>query len=205
MRVMGKQQVAQLQPYELAVALMIADLGAVPMQNKGIPIITGIIPILTLLISQVAMSYISLKSEKARSVICGVPSVLISGGRIIEQELIKERYSVNDLLEELRSMGYPNIADVEYAILETNGKLSVVPKSEKRPVVVKDLSLNVKDEGLPLPLVIDGNIKTKNMSKYNMDTKKLMKMLTPFGISDIKQVLLASIDKTNKLYVQKKN
>ncbi|MDI3477980.1 MAG: hypothetical protein PWQ59_1505, partial [Thermoanaerobacterium sp.] len=134
MRIMGKQQIGQLQPYELVVAIMIADLVAVPMQNKGIPLLTGIIPIFTLLISQLFLSYISMKSLRGREMICGKPTVLIDKGKILTKELQKERYNINDLLEELRVMGYPNIADVEYAILETNGCLSVIPKVDKRPV-----------------------------------------------------------------------
>lgn len=204
MRIMGKQQVAQLQPYELAVALMIADLGAVPMQNTGIPLITGIVPILTLLMAQVLISYLSLKSELVRRMVCGTPSILISKGKINEKELFKERYNVNDLLEQLRSMGYYNIADVEFAILETNGTLSVIPKSDKRPINPGDLNLKPQYEGLPIPIIIDGNINETNMKEANVDMNWLKAQLAMFDVESIDEVLLASVDAQKKLYVTKK-
>lgn len=204
MRIMGKQQVAQLQPYELAVALMIADLGAVPMQNTGIPLITGIVPILTLLMAQVLISYLSLKSELVRKLVCGTPSILISKGKINEKELFKERYNVNDLLEQLRSMGYYNIADVEFAILETNGSLSVIPKSDKRPMNPNDLNLKPQYEGLPVPVIIDGNVNEANMKEVNIDMDWLKSQLALFDVKSIDEVLLASVDAQKKLYVTKK-
>ena len=124
MRIMGKRQIGQLQPFELVIAIMISELASVPMQNTGIPLINGIIPILTLLVAQITMSFISLKSTKARGVICGKPSILIENGRINEKELRKEMYTINDLLEQLRIKNFQNIADVEFAILETNGQLA---------------------------------------------------------------------------------
>jgi len=133
MRIMGKRQIGQLQPFELVIAIMISELAAVPMQDKRIPLINGIIPILTLLFAQITFSFIGLKSTRARAIICGRPSILIQNGKINEAELRKEMYSVNDLLEQLRIKNIYNIADVEFALLETNGQLSVIPKSQKGP------------------------------------------------------------------------
>ncbi|HHV73059.1 MULTISPECIES: DUF421 domain-containing protein [unclassified Thermoanaerobacterium] len=204
MRIMGKQQIGQLQPYELVVAIMIADLVAVPMQNKGIPLLTGIIPIFTLLISQLFLSYVSMKSLHGREIICGKPTVLIDKGKILTKELQKERYNINDLLEELRVMGYPNIADVEYAILETNGCLSVIPKVDKRPVTPNDLNLTPQYEGLPLPVIIDGKIIEKNMEIANVDMNWLNEQLKMWNISSVDNVILASLDPNNVLTVYKK-
>ncbi|TZE81003.1 DUF421 domain-containing protein [Calorimonas adulescens] len=204
MRIMGKQQIGELQPYELVVAVMIADLGAVPMQNTGIPLLAGIIPILTLLISQLALSYISMKSIRGRELICGTPTILIEKGRLLEAQMRKERYNINDLLEALRNQGYYNIADVEYAILETNGTLSVIPKVEKRPVTPQDLNLNPPYEGLPLPVVIDGTVDFKTLKAANKDFAWLKGQLKAFGISDVSEVLLASIDSSGNLFVQAK-
>lgn len=204
MRMMGKQQIGQLQPYELVVAIMIADLVAVPMQNKGIPLITGIIPILTLLLSQLFLSYISMKSLKARSIICGTPTILIEKGRILTSQLQKERYNINDLLEELRVKGYPNIADVEYAILETNGSLSVIPKSDKRPVTPQDLNLTPQYEGLPMPIIIDGKIIEKNMKEANISIDWLNEQLKMWHIQNVKDVLFASFDSNKVLTVYRK-
>ncbi|MBP2071209.1 DUF421 domain-containing protein [Thermoanaerobacterium butyriciformans] len=204
MRIMGKQQIGQLQPYELVVAIMIADLVAVPMQNKGIPLLTGIIPIFTLLISQLFLSYISMKSLRGREMICGKPTVLIDKGKILTKELQKERYNINDLLEELRVMGYPNIADVEYAILETNGCLSVIPKVDKRPVTPNDLNLTPQYEGLPLPIIIDGKIIHKNMEMANVDMKWLNDQLKMWNVNNIENIILASLDPNKVLTVYKK-
>lgn len=204
MRISGKQQIGQLQPYELVVAIMIADLVAIPMQNKGIPLVSGIIPILTLLVSQLFLSYLSMKSLKARAIICGTPTILIEKGKILTSELQKERYNINDLLEELRVKGYPNIADVEYAILETNGNLSVIPKSSKKPVTPHDLNLTPQYEGLPLPIIIDGKIMHQNMEKAGIDMQWLNEQLKIWKVQTLKDVLFASLDANKVLTVYRR-
>ncbi len=204
MRVMGKREIGQLQPFELVIAIMISELAAIPMQNTGIPLINGIAPILTLLMAQVVLSYISLKSNRARAIICGTPSVLIENGKIKENELKKLRYNLNDLLEQLRAKNVPNISDVEFAILETSGQLSVMPKSQKRPVIPEDMNLPTKYEGLPYPLIIDGEILHKNLQKLNLDVAWLNQELSNFNITDAKHVLFASLDTQGNLFYQKK-
>jgi len=204
MRVMGKRQIGELQPFELAVAILISDLAAVPMQNTGIPLLNGIIPILTLLIGQMALSFISLKSIKARGVICGKPRILIANGKIQEDELRKEMFTLSDLLEQLRIKNTPNIADVEFAILETNGQLSVIPKSQKRAVNSEDLNISTNYEGLPLDLIVDGNINYTNLEKIHLDKAWLLDELKKFGIDNPDIVLFASIDSQGKLYWQNK-
>lgn len=205
MRVMGKRQIGQLQPFELAIAILISELAAVPMQNTGIPLINGIIPILTLLIAQLLISFISLKSVRARGVICGKPSILIENGRIIEENLRSEMYTLNDLLEQLRIKDIPNISDIEFAILETNGQLSIIPKSQKRPVSPEDLNLNTEYEGLPLDLIIDGAVIDKNLKKANLGEHWLRQQLDKSGIRSFKDVLFASLDSRGNLYYQAKS
>ena len=204
MRIMGKRQIGQLQPFELVVAIMISELASVPMQNTGIPLINGIIPILTLLIAQVTMSFVSLKSSKARAFICGKPSILIENGKLNESALRNEMYTLTDLLEQLRSKDISNIGDVEFAILETNGQLSVLPKSQKRPVNPEDLSIPTKYEGLPLDIIVDGKTNTKNLIKANLDDNWLKAELSKFGIQNLNNVLFASVDSDGKLYYQLK-
>lgn len=204
MRLMGKRQIGQLQPFELAIAIMISELAAVPMQDTGIPLVNGIIPILTLLFSQILISLISLKSVKARALICGRPRVLIEKGKIIESNLIKELYTINDLLEQLRINNVPNIADVDYAILETNGQLSIIPKGKKRPVTPTDMQLSVGNDGLPLDLIIDGEIIETNMKAAQVNTQWLKDELKKQGISKVEDVLIASIDINKKLFCQSK-
>lgn len=205
MRVMGKRQIGQLQPFELAVAIMISELAAVPMENTGIPLIYGIIPILSILLAQMILSFVSLKSIKARAVICGKPRILIENGKIDESMLRKEMYTLNDLLEQLRSKNIANVADVEFAILETNGQLSVLPKSQKRPLNPEDINVSTKYEGLPLELVIDGAVITKNLEKARLDENWLRTELNKFGIGSPRDCLFASIDSNGNLFYQRKS
>ena len=205
MRVMGKRQIGQLQPFELVVAIMISELAAIPMANTGIPLIYGVIPILTLLVAQVALAYISLSSEKARGVICGTPSILVENGKILEKEMHKLRYNINDLLEQLRAKNFPNIADIEFAILETSGQLSVIPKSQKRPLNPEDLQLPTAYEGLPLTLIIDGEVMQKNLDRANLNVKWLESELAKFGVKQLDRVLFASLDTQGKLLFQPKS
>ncbi|MDS1030714.1 DUF421 domain-containing protein [Bacillota bacterium LX-D] len=204
MRIMGKGQIGELQPFELVIALMLSELAAIPMQDTSIPLIDGIIPILTLLLAQITFSYISIKSKKARKIICGTPSVLIANGKIVEEELIKERFSITDLLEMLRSKDFPNIADVEYAILETNGQLSIIPKSQKRPVTPEDLNIETKYEGMPLALILDGEIDYKNLSHAQLTVPWLEAELKKMGVHNLDDVLIASLDTSGNLYYQLK-
>ena len=128
MRLMGKREIGQLQPFELAISIMIADLATIPMTDVGIPITNGIIPILGLLIMHLLISLINMKSMKAREIICGRPSILIYRGKINEEVLKKERFTINELQERIRGSNVVNLGDVEYAILETSGQVTVIQK-----------------------------------------------------------------------------
>ncbi len=203
-RIMGKHQIGQLQPYELVITILISELAAVPMQDTDIPLINGIIPILTLLIIQITLSLISLKSTTARRIICGGPTILIENGKIQQKDLTKLRYNISDLLEQLRLKNIPNISDVEYAILETSGKLSVIPKSQKRPVNANDLKIETPYEGLPLTLIIDGELQHKQLRESKISEEWLQKQITQFGFSHWNQIFFASLDSTGKLFVQAK-
>ena len=205
LRLMGKRQISQLQPYELVIVIMLSALAAIPMENTGVPLLNGLLPILTLLVAQVVLSTIALKSERARGIICGTPSVLIENGKIVEKELARLRYNINDLLEQLRAKNMPNIADVEFAILETSGDLSVIPKSQKRPLVPADISVSTAYEGLPVTLVIDGCVLDKNLNKVNLSVEWLQSELRKFGIHSLKDVLFASLDTEGKLFYQLKS
>ena len=151
MRLMGKREIGQLQPFELAIAIMIADLASIPMTETGIPISNGIVPIIGLLVMHLIISTINLKSIRAREAICGKPRILIYRGKIDEQALIKERFTLN----ELQAKDVINIGDVEYAILETSGQVTVIEKPNKRKLIPEDLGIMPEYEGLPYDLVVD--------------------------------------------------
>lgn len=163
MRIMGKREIGQLQPFELAISIMIADLAAVPMADLGIPITSGIIPILGLLVLDLLISLINLKSIWVREIICGKPSILIYRGKIDEKALKKERITVNELEERLRGNNVSTLGDVEYAILETSGQITVIQKPEKRNTIPADFNIMPEYEGIPYDLVIDGKVMYNNL------------------------------------------
>lgn len=204
LRIMGKRQIGQLQPYELVVIIMISELAAIPMQNTGIPIINGIIPIFVLFTAEVTLSYIALKSERARGVICGKPSILIANSRINEEEMRRLRYNINDLLEQLRLKNVNNVGDVEYAILETSGQLSVILKSQKRPVEPVDLGIATPYEGLCTTVVIDGHVIHENLNKSFLNLDWLQAELNKNGVPDYTGVFFASVSPQGELFYQLK-
>ena len=161
MRLMGKREIGQMQPFELVIAIMIADLASTPMSDTGIPITNGIIPILALLLLQLIISIINLKSMKFRQIMCGVPSILIYRGKIDEKVLRKEKFTINELQERLRQNNVFNIGDVEYAILETSGQVTVIQKPEKRNTIPEDFGITPEYEGIPFDLVVDGKRKAE--------------------------------------------
>lgn len=204
LRLMGKRELAQLQPFELVVILMISDLAVVPSGDVGIPLLSGIIPILVLLSASMTLAFVSLKSERARDFICGKPSILIERGKILEEELKKNCFNLSDLLEELRIKNVPNIADVEYAILENNGQLSVFPKPNKRPTIPEDFNITPQYEGLPSLLIMDGKLNTNNLKQSKKDQAWLKRELKKQENLKIEDVLIASLDSSGNLFVQAK-
>ena len=201
---MGKRQIGQLQPSELVVALIIADLAAVPMSEVGIPLINGIIPIITLFIMEELLSYLSLKSERARGLISGKPSILIERGIIMEKELQQLRYNLNDLLEQLRLKNFSNVEDVNYAILETSGQLSVIPKEEKKPVTLKDMNIKTQIQHLPVTVIIDGRIISDNLYKIGLSNNWLANELKKNKIKSARDVFFAYLNPEKKLIYQLK-
>ncbi len=204
LRLLGKRQIGQLQPSELVVALIIADLAAVPMANVGIPLINGIIPIITLFIMEELLSLISMKSERARGIISGKPSILIERGMIMEKELRRIRYNLNDLLEQLRLKNFSNLEDIDYAILETSGQLSVIPKAENMPVTIKDLNIKPKAQQLPVTAIIDGRTISDNLYKIGLSNDWLANELKTNKIKSVKDVFFAYLNPERKLIYQLK-
>ena len=204
-RIMGKRQVGELQPFELAVTIMVSALAAIPMEDIGIPLLYSIIPILLLLGFQEILSIINMRSNKARSIICGTPSIVIQNGKIMENELKKLKINLNDLLEQLRIKGFHTIEEIEYALMETTGQLSVIPKSQKRPVTPEDLNLSTKYEGLPRSLIIDGQIQKDNLKIIGLDSEWLIKTLKKFNIEKPAEVFFAAINTKGDFIYQKKN
>lgn len=203
MRLMGKREIGQLQPFELAIAIMIADLASVPMSEVGIPIINGIIPILSLLVMHLIISFINLKSIKMRQLICGKPSILIYRGKINEKVLIKERFTINELQERLRANNINNLADVEYAILETSGQVSIIQKPNKRTTIPEDFNIMPEYEGISYDLVVDGKIMNDNLKILNKTYGWLKKEVNKFNIEP-EEALLVTVNAKGDIFCQKK-
>jgi uncharacterized membrane protein YcaP (DUF421 family) len=184
---------------------MISALAAIPMEDIGIPLIYSLIPILLMLSFQVIISHLTLKSRKARAFICGKPSIIIENGQLVESELRKLRINLNDLLEQLRIKGYYSLDDIEYAIMETTGDLSLLPRSQKRPLNPQDLDISTEYEGLPLPLIIDGHIDIDNLREIDQDENWLYNKLDNHGINDSSQVFFAALDTAGNFICQRKS
>ena len=203
MRLMGNRELGQLQPFELAISIMIADLASIPMTEIGIPIFNGIVPILGLLVMHLIISLINLKSLKAREIICGKPSILIYRGKINEKELKKERFTINELEERLRGNNVVNLGDVEYAILETSGQVTVIQKPEKRNTIPEDFNIVPEYEGIPYDLVVDGKVMNKNLKAIGKNYNWLKKQVEKFDIKP-EEALVVTIDGKGQIFCQKK-
>jgi uncharacterized membrane protein YcaP (DUF421 family) len=203
MRLMGKREISQLQPFELAISIMIADLASIPMTEIGIPISSGIIPILGLLVMHLVISVVNIKSIKAREIICGKPSILIYRGKIDEKVLKKERFTINELEERLRGNNIANIGDVEYAILETSGQVTVIPKPDKRNTIPEDFGIMPEYQGLPYDLVLDGKVEYANLQKIGRNYEWLKKEVAKFGMKP-EDALVITLDGKGQIFCQKK-
>ena len=201
MRLMGKREIGQLQPFELAISIMIADLASLPMTETGVPISNGIIQILGLLVMHLVISMLNMKSTKIREIICGKPSILIFRGKIDEEVLKRERFTINELEERLRDNNIFNIGDVEYAVLETSGQVTVIPKPNKRPTTPEDFNMEPKYEGIPYDLVVDGKVMYKNLEKIGKNYVWLQKQTEKFGIKP-EEALIVTIDGDNQFFCQ---
>lgn len=205
MRLMGKRQLGELQPYELVITIMISDLASLPMQDTRLPLLLGIIPIITMLIMQIFVSEIQLRSEKIRSIIDGKPSILLRNGKIDTKALREQRINIDDLMEELRVNGYFNIDDIAYVILENNGQISVIPKANLSPVTRSDLNISVPQDILPTILIIDGKVLKDNLKSINKDINWLVANINKYNIQKTEDVFIALMDSHNKFFCQQKD
>lgn len=199
-RLMGKRQVGELEPSELVLALIIADLAAVPMQDFGIPLLSGIIPILTLLCITMILSVLTMKSIKFRAIICGRPSIIVENGKLHQTEMKKNRLTVDELMEELRMKGITDISTVKYAILETSGQLSVLPFSNQLPVTARQLDLTVEEVGLPIVIINDGRVLDHNLKTRGLNGEWLEKCLSTHKVRSPQEVYLLTVDEQNHIY-----
>ena len=199
-RLMGKRQVGELEPSELVLSLIIADLASVPMQDYGIPLLTGVVPILTLLSVTMILSVLTMKSVRFRAILCGRPSMVIRNGMVDQREMAKNRLTV----EELRIQGYTDLSTVKYAILETNGQLSVLPYANQKPPTARDMKVSVEEGGLPRVVVSDGKLLERNLKALGHDRPWLDRQLSQRGCRDLSKVFLLLVDEGDAVYFAEK-
>jgi len=202
-RMMGKREVGQLSPFDFVVAVIIAELAAIPMEATEMPLWHSILPLVILGLLEVLVSYATLFSHRLRGVVCGQPQVIIKNGLLLRDEMRRARYNLDELMAQMREKGIVNIDDVEFAVLETSGKLSVILKSQRRPVTPADLGISTAYEGLPTVLVMDGNILRQNLKEINLDEKWLHEVLRERNLT-YRNVLLASLGTDGRLFVNPK-
>lgn len=201
-RVMGKHNLGQLSPFDFVVTVMIADAAIIAVENPSVPLLGGVIPIVTLVILEMGLAFISLKSSKVRTWINGTPSVVIKDGKIQEDELRKLRYNIDDLLEQLRIQRVTNLADVAYALWEPSGQMSLVLRPAKRALQPADLGMEPHAEGPPATIIQDGVVDKSTLKGLGRGRKWLERELELHGLPAPKDILLASLDATGLLWVQ---
>ena len=204
MRMLGKRQIGELQPFEFVAALIAADLATAPMANLSTPLLWGIIPILALLLFEMLISFISLKSIRARQIFSGKPSVLIEKGIIQEEVLSNLRYNLNDLMEQLRSKDIFNIKEVFYAVLETNGELSVLPYANERALKTKDMNIKVPADLFAVTLILDGALIKKNLQAAGKNEQWLLIKMKSAGFKSYKEILIADYYEKQEIFFQSK-
>jgi uncharacterized membrane protein YcaP (DUF421 family) len=205
LRLMGKRQIGELEPSELVLTMMLSDLATVPMQDFGIPLLAGVIPILTLLALSLLLSQISLHNLRFRALVCGTPALLIREGKLQQEAMRRNRYTLDELLEELRGQGYSNIGDVKYAILENSGQLSVLPWTRCQPPTADQLKLDLKDDvTLPVVLINDGRVLDGNLKRCGKDRTWLLDVLRQNQLSAPEEVFLLTLDEYGQVTCVKK-
>ncbi|MBQ6707420.1 MAG: DUF421 domain-containing protein [Clostridia bacterium] len=203
-RIMGKRQIGELQPTELVITILLSEVASIPMEDPEIPIINSLIAIFLLVAFEIIVSVISMKSNRLRGIIQGNAVVVIRNGKIDQKELKRLRFTVDDILESLRQKDVFDINEVQYAVAETNGSLSVLLKDECKTVTLKDMKIKSKPSSLPCLIISDGRIITKNFADCNMTDRKLKKILNKRDIP-VEEILLLTVDSYENVTLIKKD
>ena len=202
MRIMGKKQAGQLQPYELVVTLMIADVASTPLDDIGTPLAYGLAPALTLMLLYFFFTLLTLKSPRLRLLFCGKPSILIHNGKILYDELKKSSCSLNDLIEQLRIFGNTSIPEIHYAILETNGALSVLPYAENAPATPSQISVKVDDTDLFICVIADGKLNMIGLHQLGKQESAIKSLLHKHGYRGYADVLICMLAESGEYFIQ---
>ena len=205
LRLTGKRQIGQLEPSEFVLMMLLSDLASVPMQDFGLPLLQGVIPIATLLAVSTLLSGISMLSVRFRSLVCGEPTLIIRDGILQQAAMKRSRLTLDEVLEELRVQGVSALDDVKYAVLETSGQLSVLLRADVQPATPKQMGLKVADDVfLPVILIDNGRLMGKNLQKLGLDEKWLQKQLKTHKVHRVQEVFLMTADRVGSVVLVKK-
>ncbi len=204
-RLTGKKTIAQITFFDYVIGISIGSIAAAFAVDNTISYSHGFVSLIVYAIFPIAISYITMNSLKGRRLLGGTPTILVQNGNFIEKNMRKAKFHVNDVLEECRLKGIFNLADVEFAILETNGQVSVQPKSQKQPLTAEDLNIPTQYKGLSANLIIDGKILHEHLKLVNLEEKWLLDELEKQNVQHVKDVLLATLDTSGRLVVDVKN
>lgn len=201
---MGKRQLGEMELSEFIVAALIADLAATPLQDIGIPLINGLVPIIALFTLETIIAGISMKSIKLRKIFFGTPEIMIKNGKISEERMKNNRFTLDELMQELRNNGLPNASTVEYAILETNGKLNIILKAEEQPVTPKLMNITAESPGYAHIIINEGRILTNNLKLLGRDENWLNKELKSLNMPSAQDIYLFTLSDNGNVYCQPK-
>ena len=195
-RLLGKRQISQMEPSEFVVTMMIANLATIPMEDDGIALFAGFVPICVILGAELVLSFLNLKNSRIRRLLCGKPVILIENGNILQQNLRKTRISLDELTGHLREKDILDIQSVQYAILETNGNLSVFPYPKEKPASARDAGIKVRQQFLPITIVSDGELMAHNLAIAKKDRQWLKQGLEE-NHADLQDTWLRTVDSAN--------
>lgn len=202
MRIMGKRQLGELQPSEFVITLMISELATIPIGPDKVPLLHGLIPITALVLLELLCSVLVIKSEFLRRIITGSPIQIIKDGKFLYKRLHSLRISIDDVLEQLRLAGYSSISEIDSAIIETNGQLSLIPKEESRPLTCSDINLFPSQTHVPHTIISDGKLRKRNLEGVGVSEEWLKKKLARYNITDYSQVMFLSITDNKEIVLQ---
>ena len=203
MRLMGKRQLGELELSELVITVLISDIAAHPLQDIGIPLMNGLLPIILLLCCELIISGVIVKSNKAKEFLCGKPSFLIVNGVINQQEMKKNRFTPDELAEELRTQSMLDISKIKFAILETDGRLNIVLFPSERTVTARQLSIETNDSGYPVIIINNGKVIPNNLLLCGRDENWLQQELAEREVKSVKDVYLMSLNEAGQIYFAK--
>ena len=202
LKIMGKRQLGEIQISEFVITLLISELVAYSVMDTDVPLVYMVTPIIVLIAAEVITSYIGTKNKALKSILGPSPCILIEKGEIKQEHLKNVRFTINELISEIRLKGYSDLTEIDYAILESNGKLSVIPKPEYKNATIQQLNLPYVNSGIAHPIVINGELNTQSIAEAGKTSEWVLKTLSSEGFNSLGDIFLMLVDSTDKVFIQ---